>query len=276
MENHADRPEILAAREGRREATRRYSQTIHAEMLYLAVPLEKEGAQLGILRAALPVTVFEERLAPLRNGIILAAILLFALAAAAAWQISRGLNQPLLAMREWAARLAAGQPAGRLEPAGFSVAADLVIALERMATEFTGRIDRISRQHRELEAVFGSMVEGVVTVDAEERIQSLNPAALALLGLDPGKVRGRGSLEAVRNLELQRFIKKTLSASTTEEGEITLADPKGADRSFYLRGVPLRDPMDRPPARSSCWATSPTCGAWRRCAATLSPTSPTS
>lgn len=240
MENHADRPEIRAARQGRIEPTRRYSYTLNAETLYVAVPLEQDGTLLGILRAALPTTVLEQQLAALRNGVMLAALLLFALAGGVVWQISRRLSLPLATMRDWVANFAAGRPAGPLEAAAPPAVADLATALNQMAQELTERINRIDRQRNELAAVFGSMVEGVLTVDAEERIQSFNPAALALLGLDSRKLKGRSALEAIRNLKLQQCIKATLAGNDTEEDELILPDAKGLARSFYLRGVPLR------------------------------------
>lgn len=240
MDNHADRPEVVAALQGRVAPTRRYSYTIQAEMLYVAVPLTHDGARLGVLRTALPTASLERRLVPLRRGIMLTAALLFGLLGATTWLLNRSLNEPLRAMRQWTAELAAGKSPRRLIPAGPEAVASLAVALDRMAAAMTGHLNRISQQRNELEAVFGSMVEGVLTVDAEERIRSFNPAALTLLGLDPGKVKGRSTLEAVRNLELQRFIKATLAASDTQEGEIVLPDAKGAGRSFYLRGVPLK------------------------------------
>lgn len=240
MENHADRPEVVAALQGRVEPTRHYSHTLQAEMLYVAVPLKKNATLLGVLRTALPTAGLERRLVPLQRGIVLTAVLLFVLAGAAAWLFSRSLRAPLQNMRQWATDLAAGKPSRRLTPAGPNAVADLAVALDRMAAESTEQINRISQQRNELEAVFGSMVEGVLTVDAEERIQSFNPAALALLGLNPQRVKGRSALEAVRNLELQRCIRATLTSSVTQEGEIILPDATGTSRTFYLRGVPLR------------------------------------
>ena len=241
MENHAGRPEIMAALRHRVKPAQRYSYTLHTEMLYVAVPLEENRALLGVLRTALPMTEIDRRLDGQRRAIILAAVLLFMLAMVAIWFISRQLRLPLRAMRNWATGVAAaGQLSRRLTVTGPDAIIDLATALDQMATRLTERATQISQQRNELEAVFGSMVEGVLTVDAEERVQSFNPAALTLLGLDPGRVKGRSTLEAVRNLELQRFIKATLSGKDTREGEIVLPDTKGANRSFYLRGVPLK------------------------------------
>ncbi|MEW6499914.1 MAG: ATP-binding protein [Thermodesulfobacteriota bacterium] len=240
MENHGDRPEVVAALAGRVEPTRRFSHTLDTEMLYVAVPLHDGETLLGILRTALPTTELESRQAGMRRTILLAALLLFAVAGGVTAFLNRSMNQPLAALRKWAATLADTAPYRRPAVTGPAPVVELAATLDQLAGQLTERISQISQQRNELEALFGSMVEGVLTVDREERIQSFNPAALALLGLDPGRVKGKSTLEAVRNLELQRFISATLSAHETREGEIVLPDPKGRDRSFYLRGVPLK------------------------------------
>jgi len=245
MDNHADRPEIAAALQNRLAPTRHYSYTLQAEMLYVAVPLTSNNRVIGVLRTALPTSGLERRLLPLHRGIVLTAGLLFILAAISAWLLSRPLRQALVAMRQWSDDLAAGKPLSKLTPAGPAKVADLALALDHLASKLSGQINQVSQQRNELEALFASMVEGVVSVDAEERFQSFNPAALALLCLDPHKAKGKSTLEAVRNLELQRFIRATLGSGTIQEGEIALPDATGANRAFYLRGVPLKTADDQ-------------------------------
>ncbi|HSR36232.1 MAG TPA: ATP-binding protein, partial [Desulfurivibrionaceae bacterium] len=240
MENHADRPEIMAALQGRIAPTRRYSHTLQTEMLKIAIPLHKGTTLIGVLRLATPTALTEHRLAPLRRGITLAAVLLFALSGLATWLLSRGVGQPLTAMRRWAADFAAGARPAKLPANGPAPVAELAVALNRMAAQVDHRIDQITQQRNELEILFASMVEGVLAVDAEERIQGFNPAAIALLGLDAQKTKGKNALEVVRNLELQRCIAATLGGTAILERELLLPDHSGAGRSFHLRGVPLK------------------------------------
>ena len=59
MENHATRPEVVAAlATGVGQATR-YSATLHENMMYVAVPVTDQGKVLGIARVALPLTAIE-------------------------------------------------------------------------------------------------------------------------------------------------------------------------------------------------------------------------
>ncbi len=242
MENHRDRPEVIAALAGRVGASHRHSYTLNTEMFYVALPLNDGTRLLGVLRTALPAAALAHWQRAQQHGIIVVAMVLFAVAATIAWFLHRDQELTLKAMRQWATDLATGTPSRKsMSLTGPDSILALAAALDHLVGQLTERIALVSQERNELEAVFGSMVEGVLTVDAEERVQSFNPAALALLGLDPRRVKGRPTLEAVRNLDLQRFIKATLAAATRQEREIALPDAKGDSRSFYLCGVPLKE-----------------------------------
>ena len=74
----------------------------------------------------------------------------------------------------------------------------------------------------EQDAVLASMVEGVLAVDNDGRIISLNPAAAALLATEFPRVAGLPLQSVVRNSALQRLIEDTLRASVPLEREVLL------------------------------------------------------
>src|SRR5580765_3568571 len=55
LENHAGRPEVRAALEGRRGRDLRRSTTVAAPLLYMAAPVRDGGRIVGVLRLALPL-----------------------------------------------------------------------------------------------------------------------------------------------------------------------------------------------------------------------------
>jgi two-component system phosphate regulon sensor histidine kinase PhoR len=87
------------------------------------------------------------------------------------------------------------------------------------------------------------MVEGVLAVDREERLISINQAAASLLGIRSTEASGRSIQEVVRNVELQQFIAKTLSETGRVEGEITLRE--NGERFLQAHGTILRDGSGR-------------------------------
>ena len=68
VENHGERPEIQQARRDGLGIARRYSTTVRADMLYVAVPVTNASVPaLGFVRLALPLTDVAEQLAAVRR-----------------------------------------------------------------------------------------------------------------------------------------------------------------------------------------------------------------
>ena len=108
------------------------------------------------------------------------------------------------------------------------------------------RIAGVERRRSELEAVLASMGEGVVAIDSDEQIISLNRVAARLLSLDPQHAIGRPLHEVVRNAALQRLVTQTLDApqQTPAVGELTLhLSPGNAadDRTLQVQASPIRE-----------------------------------
>ncbi len=108
-----------------------------------------------------------------------------------------------------------------------------------MAVELREHIDTVMRQRNEIEAVLSSMVEGVIAVDMEERVISMNHAAARMFRCDLAEVQGRSIQEVVRNTVLQQFVKNALSSQEAVEKEIVLSSD--IDRFLNGHGTLLRD-----------------------------------
>ena len=84
------------------------------------------------------------------------------------------------------------------------------------------------------------MAEGVLAVDTDQRVLSVNAAAAKLLGTQPAELEGRGLQEVVRNADLRRFITSALACRQPIEGNLVLRH--GRDRLVQANGTALRGP----------------------------------
>jgi two-component system phosphate regulon sensor histidine kinase PhoR len=94
------------------------------------------------------------------------------------------------------------------------------------------------------------MIEGVIAVDAEERIIIINRAAGMLFGIDQQRAVGKMVSEVIRNGEIQDFFVKTLSASGFIETETVLIEalpgkPTHTERILQLHGSALRNSEEK-------------------------------
>lgn len=239
MENHRDRPEIQAALSGQVGSHQRRSPTLDELLVYVAVPAVEEGRIVGAVRAALPLTVIDQALHQVYLDLGLGSLLILLLAMGLSGLLSRRITRPLEEMRRGAERLAKGDLSLKLPKPEVKELVSLTEALNFMASELDDRISALVRQRQEQEAILASMVEGVIAVDGQARLISLNRAAADLLGVDPADLGHRSIKEVVRNPELQWFITRALAAAGPVEEEITLGD--GSERVLQAHGTTLRD-----------------------------------
>ena len=95
MENHKTRPEVIQAVYGSPGSSLRYSTTVEEPMLYVAVPVWREGAVGAVLRMSLFVRDINVILTDLRNSILSIALVIMGIALAGSYIIARRLTGPI-------------------------------------------------------------------------------------------------------------------------------------------------------------------------------------
>lgn len=239
MDNHADRPEIKTALTGEKGRQTRYSNTLRQTMMYVALPIDQGDKIVGVVRTSLPVTNIDRQISSVQTKVMLGGLVMALLAAAICWLVSRRISRPLEEIKRGAERFADGDLAHKLIVPDLAEIGSLALVLNQMAEEIDDRVRTIAEQRDELEALLSSMVEGVLAVDASERVILMNQAAATLLEVDPVDAHGRSIQEVVRNHDLQRFVARALASLTPIEGDIVL---RGAeDRFLQAHGTILRD-----------------------------------
>lgn len=239
MDNHGDRPEIQEAFKGRVGVSTRFSHTLKHDMRYVAVPIKDQDRIVGVVRASLPMVAIDHALKALYVKVALGGLGIALVVAFLSLIISRRLSRPLEDLQRGARRFARGDLSRKLPVPETDELGSLAEALNHMADELEDRLRTLTRQSQEQEAILSSMVEGVMAVDPEERLISLNKAGARMLGIDPEGARNLGIQELVRDPELQWFVTRSLSASEPVEEEIVLR--REGKQIFQARGNTLRD-----------------------------------
>jgi two-component system phosphate regulon sensor histidine kinase PhoR len=238
MANHGDRPEVQAALAGRIGEDSRFSATIKQRMMYLAVPVRETGGMItAVVRSAVPLTAVDQVTRTARYALLGSGILVAAIAAVVCFFVSRRIVRPLEEMRQGAERFAHGELGYKLSIPASEELAGLARALNRMAEQMQERIDTILQQTSQQDAVLGSMGEGVLAVDPQQRIISLNPAGSQLLGCSRHAALGRSAAQVIVHPELRQFVAQALACHEPIEQDVVLHT--GSERIIHLRGTAL-------------------------------------
>jgi len=240
MENHntPDRPEFQTALLGRPGKAIRPSRTLKENMMYVAVPVTENGRITTVLRTALPLNRVNDALAKLYGSIGVSALIVAIIAAIIGYSVSRRISDQMRDIKVGAKRLAAGDFTQKLYVPRVEEFASVAESINQMAEDLDEKLRRLTQERNEREAVLASMVEGVLAVDAEERVIAVNAAAARLLDTDPVAAEGKSIQEIVRNPDLQHVVAQTLDGHRPIEADIVMR--VGAeDRNLQANGTLL-------------------------------------
>jgi two-component system phosphate regulon sensor histidine kinase PhoR len=214
LDNHADRPEILALADREYAATIRYSSTLEKDLVYAAtIGPDMEGAPPGYLRMSYSFSDIAERLDQQIWHLLLVLAAALVLAALLSYGLIRTLGRPVNEMVNVARSIGRGEYERRLRSLPGREFSKLAEAINTMAANIDSQIETITWQNEQLEAVLNGMREGVMVLDRSGRIKSVNRNMERIF---PGALgaEGKRPLELSMSPELQRACEQALAGKT--------------------------------------------------------------
>ncbi len=231
MDNHGDRQEIRdALREGVGRS-RRYSDTLKQEMMYVAVPFVIAGEKRGLVRTSLSLAKIDEATERMWRLILWNGLLISGVAMVAALWISRGISRPLERIRQSAASLDWESLHPRLPSSDISEVDTLTRTLNTLMDQLKERIRTIQQQHDEQSALLACMTESMLAVDADKNLIKMNRSAEVLFKIKTDESLGKNIMEVVRNADLLDLVNRIFASGAPEAQEIFLAETH-----TYLQG----------------------------------------
>ena len=240
MDNHSDRPEVVAALEGKLGVSERYSFTLKADFIYSALPVyDKQGKIVYILRTGYPLTGVQKEAKNANTALLLTVVFFTVVILVLGYMALKNLTKPVSDISSAAEKISKGDFSQKLYPAGDDELKILAESLNSMAKQLDEKLDIIGEQDKLQQVVLKSMKEGILAVDYEERILLLNETAAEILGINDSNAIGKTLQEVVRVSEIQKFFLKLLSEGNPQETEILLQHEK--DKFLQLSGTLLYD-----------------------------------
>ncbi|MEA2088115.1 MAG: phosphate regulon sensor histidine kinase PhoR [Candidatus Caldatribacteriota bacterium] len=239
MENHADRPEIKEALQGKTGKSIRYSSTLEIDMLYLAIPIIKNNQTLGIARLSLPLTEVNENISNLHKIIILATAIALVIASIISLIISLTITRPLQEMIKVSQKISKGNFSKKLKTLSQDEIGQLADSLNLMSEELENKIRIISEDKDKMKVVLSSVIEGIAAIDKEGRIILFNHALENMIDCSSDRVLGKFHWEIIRNNQLNELLKETLQKGQALTREVTLFSPQ--EKIFHASANPLSE-----------------------------------
>ena len=204
LENHANRPEVIAAEKDGVGTSSRFSETQLIRNFYYAKQLydgrilriaDTQQSVIGLLNSMLPTML-----------LVLFTITLISLFFSR--YAAKTIVQPINA-------LDMSNPLGNVT---YDELAPLLTSMERQRREIASRMTALSEKQREFTAVAENMREGLILLDTQDRMIAINGSAARTFGTDAQHVLGAHVLMLNRSVALQQALeqaKKDGSGSAT-------------------------------------------------------------
>lgn len=243
LDNHGQRPEIVAARSEPFGMSTRYSTTTRQNMMYVARRVSDAASPVGFVRVALPVVDIEQQVGQLQRLVWSTAGITGILALALAWWLAQRVAQPLQELRQAATTVANGEYGHKVYIERRDELGALADAFNQMSQRLAAQFAQLDHDRQQLRAVLGSMVEGVIAVDAEQSILFANERAGQLLDFNVTQAVGRKLWEVVRQRPMHDLVERLLTTPEASSQTLEWAGP--GQRNFTMHAAPLPGPPVR-------------------------------
>jgi len=206
MVNHRFRPEIASALDGEIGESLRFSNTVKEDMLYVGLPIEREGEIAGVLRVSLYLKDINLFLSRLRSTIFQIVLLITALAMAGALFFTFAFSRPIKELTLASKRIASGDFDTRVFLKSRDELRELATSFNFMTEKIQNLFTELSRQKEELASIIRSIEEGLLALGQDGKILLSNESFNRIIRSD--SVEGKYYWEAVRKPEFIELIKK--------------------------------------------------------------------
>jgi two-component system, OmpR family, phosphate regulon sensor histidine kinase PhoR len=232
MENHASRPEVVDARTHGIGQARRYSATLKIDMLYVAVPVTHPS--IAFVRVALPLTDVRQQLQTVLTSTVTALGLALVGASLLAWYLSARIGRRVRRIAEVAQRYRSGDLTPPRLGYGDDELGTVARTLDASVQEVGRQLSEQARDRARMEAVLAGMVEGVIVVDGQGRLQLANAAARQMLTIAEPLI-GRPYQETIRLPAIAELVAATLGGGSQEP--LQFSPPRDDTRTIIARAA---------------------------------------
>ena len=242
MENHADRPEIKMAYQSKTGRSIRYSDTLKIDMMYLAISIFGNGQVVGVTRLSLPLKEVKTKIFYIHRMIFLGALLALFVALGIGFLVARMITRPLRDMAGLAKDIAKGDFTKKIKIRSKDEIGELADTFNQMAEELKTKIQTITHDRNETRAILGSIIEGIVAIDTNEKVVLANFALEKMFNLSKNEIIGKFFWEAIRNNDLNNLFKEVINKRELQTRELILFLPE--ERIFQVHALPIKGEKD--------------------------------
>jgi two-component system phosphate regulon sensor histidine kinase PhoR len=234
------RPEVQGALARGESRTVRLSLLTGEPTMFFARRMDRNGAPVGVVRAAVPRQQIAERLGVLAGVLATMSSAITLVAGLVTYVVVRRIVRPVVMLNEAARGVARGDYEQRVFVPGNDELAELARSFNFMSFELANQVSELRASDQRQATVLGGMVEGVVAVDNRQRVLFANAAAGRQFGFVPDDVQSRPLLEVIRHHLLHGMLQKAINESSPQQLDMQWDTPRERQLAVQITPLPGR------------------------------------
>lgn len=236
MENHALRPEVKEALNGKIGSSLRTSATVGSDLLYVAVPVFEGEEIVSVLRLSVLARTIRTTLSKLFKNfawIILAAGLLGLLVSLV---LTSGMTKRIISLREAAESASRGNFRVKVHFRSDDELKSLAESFNLMTRQIESLFRELSEEKEALEAILAGMQEALCILSYDHTILFANKSFMEIAGSE--EVENHPYWEFLRSQELDSLVEKAIAQKKHSVREVRLGEGLyfGSVQPFLQRG----------------------------------------
>ena len=234
LNSHKDRDEVIKANKYGEGYSTRISDTTGKKTVYYAEKLE-DGT---ILRVSLPfetIDIFEPTNLKVCIGIV-TIVMVFSISLS--MKLVRTIIEPLKNLENVTSRIAGGDLNIRVKSLSNDEIGSLGKTFNNMADQLQAKIREVVDKQNRLELILRSMESGVIAVDGDDTVITINPYAKRVFGIRRD-ISGEKISKYIKDYDINTF----LNEEDDSEKEVKILHP--VERELRIKKASIIDGIDR-------------------------------
>lgn len=221
MNNHLNREEVSnAVSTGMPSTSVRYSNTVKADFMYVAVPVKIDDTRF-IVRVSKQLVEIQLVNTQIINASVFSMISAAIIAVVLSLYVSKKITKPIDTLTVAANEIADGDFGRKIYITAQDQIGELALAFNKMSSNLNTSMNELKHRNVELEAILNSMINGIIAVDQNKNIIMINKFCFEILGLPIDYVVQNESMyKIVRNDEVAKMVEESMVSGMSQVREM--------------------------------------------------------
>ncbi|OTN90509.1 hypothetical protein A5819_003009 [Enterococcus sp. 7E2_DIV0204] len=223
-ESRSDRPEIKAVLSGADFGSAlRKSITLNQELLYLALPVDKNGERIGIIRMSEETAQFSNSIQSFRRYILFTFGLLFLIINAFIFLLLHQKNEPLVTVLPVLKKIVKYPDEARSIIQDSPEWNELYQTVNLLSQQMSQTYLAYTSTDEQFHALLDELMIGVFIIDVDGKLQLINPKMINILMIDNSDV-GKDYFDVIKEPALIHLIHQVITEKSSVHQEIKLTE----------------------------------------------------